>query len=44
MVKRNWMIPICVMLPQNEVEAIDKERDGTPRSIYLRDIILKRKR
>lgn len=32
------------MLPEDEINKIDKERGSTPRSRYLRDIILKREK
>ena len=42
-IKENEFSITCqVILPVSEVEKIDKERNGMPRSYYLRDIIMKR--
>lgn len=36
------MVPVVVMLPQSELDSIERERNGTPRSTYLRTIIKNR--
>lgn len=35
-----WKVPVSVMLETSTVDEIDNLRNGTPRSNYLREIII----
>lgn len=38
--RNGWKVPISVMLETSTVNDIDNLRNGTPRSNYLREIII----